>query len=266
MALKNYAPAPENTMIGKAKFFFSRFDASDAQVDGYMHMGNIDKAGITVKPTVKTNRSGMAAAAGVYRTAISQLDLNIKIEGFEFGPEQVAMASFADVPTAFTQGTATVSAEALASATQQKHGRAYRTLNREISAVVVLNGVATLVSGTDYIVQDAHAGLIYFPEAGAVVDTTAVTVSYTAAAIASTANMKSILGASVSKVRGAGLLVGDPTQGPNYEIVIPRLFLASASEMDYVATDFGKWTLEGTIEDNTSFNPLIPYFQQIRRA
>jgi hypothetical protein len=60
--------------------------------------------------------------------------------------------------------------------------------------------------------------------------------------------------------------VCDPTQGPNYEIVIPRVFLASASPMDYIGDDFGKWTLEGTIEDNSSFNPLIPYFQQIRRA
>lgn len=266
MAPKLYAPSSDLTLIGKGALWFDRFDATDTASGTLMSLGNCDKFGITVKPTVKKNYNSLNHSAAVYKTAVSQIDITIKVEGFEFGPDQIALASMADTPSTLTQATATVTTEALATAPVQKLGRAFQTLNREISAVIVSQGATTLVNSVDYVIKDAHLGIIYFPEGSAVVATTAVTVAYTAAAIAAAGNMRQILGASVSKVRGKLIYSGDPMTGPNYDVIVPRCFFASATEMDYIGTDFGKWSLDGDVEDNSGYDPTIPYFQQTRRA
>jgi hypothetical protein len=266
MAPSLYAPTPNLLLVGKGALWFDRFDASGALSGAMISLGNCDKFGITVKPTVIKNYTSLDSSAALYDSAVSQVDLTLTIEGFEFGPDQMALVSQAAVPTAFTQGTATVSAEVLAGATVQKSGRGFRTVNREISALVVTQSTTTLVSGTDYLIKDAHSGFIYFPEGSSVVNTASVTVAYTAAAIAAAANMSQLLAASVSQVKGKLFFYADPMRGPNWDVEVPRVLLTGGTEVDFIGTTYAKWKLAGDVLSNVAFDPTIPYYRQTRRA
>jgi len=260
-----YSPTPDLELIGKGRIFLDRFTSAGVRTGNYIALGNCGKFSVSVKPDVKKNYNAMTHSAGVYKTATARQDVSLKIEGFEFGPDAAALAVMSDLPTILTATGATVTGEALAAAGLQKHGRAYQTLQREVSALVLTQGATTLVNNVDYVLYDAHAGIVYFPETGAVVDTSAVTAAYTAGAILAAGNQAQVLGAQVSQIRGQLYFVGDPTTGPNWEVLVPRVFLVPTGEQDFISEDFLKWTLEGTIEDNTAFNPLIPYFQATRR-
>lgn len=267
MAPSLYAPTANLTLLGKGSLWLDRFvDATNVATGALMSLGNCDKFGITVKPTVKKLYTSLDHTAGNYATAVSQEDVTIMIEGFEFGPEQIALATMADVPTTFTQSSASVTTETLATAGVQKLGRAFRTVNREISALIVSQGATTLLVNVDYVLKDAHSGLIYFPEASAVVNTTAVNVAYTGAAVVAAGNMQQILGASVSKVRGKLFFYADPMTGPSYDVEVPRVFLTGGKETQYIGTDFAKWELTGDVENNTAYDPTVPYYRQTRRA
>lgn len=266
MAPSLYAPTPNLTLIGKGSIWLDRFDGTDTATGTLMSLGNCDKFGITVKPTVKKLFTSLDHTAGNYNTAVSQEDISITIEGFEFAPELLALGSMADVPTTLTQTTASVTAEVLASALVQKKGRGFRTVNREVSALVVTQSTTTLVVNVDYVLKDAHAGLIYFPEGSAVNATLSVTVAYTAAAIAAAGNMQQILGASVSKVRGKLFFYADPMTGPSWDVEVPRVFLTGGTEQDFIGTDWAKWKLTGDVENNSAFDPTVPYYRATRRA
>ena len=267
MAPKLYSPVSDLTLIGKGALWLDRFDATDTATGTLMALGNCDKFGIQVKDTVKKNYTAMDHTAGVYKTAISQREIMIKIEGFEFGPEVAAMNVLSDLPTAVTQTTASVVAEALAPVVVQKAGRAFQTVNREISAVIVIQSAVTLLLNVDYVIKDPHLGIIYFLETSpTVANAAAITCNYTAATIVAAGNMQQLLGGAVPKIRGKLIFSGDPMTGPNWDVIIPRVFLTPTAEMDFISNDFLKWKLDGTIEDNSAFNPALQYFKATRRA
>jgi hypothetical protein len=260
-----YAPSPNLTLIGKGAIWFDR-EVNGVPSGSMMALGNCDKFSIAVKPTVKKVYTSLDSTAAVYNTAVSQVDLTLTIEGFEFGDEQIALVSQAAPPTSLTQASATVTTEVLATAPTQKLGRGFRTLNREISALIVTQSTTTLVNNVDYVLKDAHSGLIYFPEGSAVVNTAAVTVAYSAAAIAASANMRQVLGASVSMIRGKLFFYADPMTGPSWDVEVPRVLLTGGTDLDYIGNDFGKWKLTGDVQSNLAFDPTIPYYRQTRRA
>lgn len=266
MAPVVFSPNGGLTLVGKGSLWLDEFDANDVSSGHYMALGNCDKFGITVKDTIKKNYNSMDHTAAVYRTTPVQRDMTLKIQGFEFGADQAKLNFMANDPTALAQSSGSIVAEALAAAGVTKKGRAFFTLNREISAVVVVCGAATLVAGTDYVVKDAHLGLIYFPEDSTVVDATAVTVSYTAAVINAASNMQQIFGGTRAAIRGRLVFSGDPMTGPNWDVIVPRVMLTPNQEQDFISADYLKWTLEGTIEDNSAYSPTIQYFQATRRA
>lgn len=259
-----YSPSPDLETIGKGRVFLDRFTAAGVRSGNYIHLGNCSKFSIGVKPDVKKSYNSMTHSAGVYKTATARQDLSAKMEGFELSPDAAAIAMMSDLPTMLTQTGGSVSAETLAAAGLQKHGRMFQTAEREVSALVLTQGATTLVNNVDYVLYDAHAGIVYFPELGAVADTSAVTAAYTAGAVLATANQAEVLGAQVSSVRGQLLFVGDPTTGTHWEVLIPRAFLTPNGDQDFISEDFMKWAVDATIEDNSSFDPTIPYFRAIR--
>lgn len=261
------APSASNVSLGRGKILFDRLDANGVRT-GFIHLGNCDTFSASVAVETKELADFTTNTSAPYKQVNTKTTADIKIAGFEFSPDILALNVLGDV-SAVTQSSATVTAEALASATQTKKGRIYRTAKRNISAVAVKQGATTFVLGTDYTILDATMGLISFPSTSTVVDATAVTIDYTAAAIVSTDGIKKIVGATNSKIEGVLTFVPDPAAGPSMEVVVYRANLAPDGELSWISEDFNKWSVSGSAQSDVAGSyggsAGSPYFEIVER-
>jgi len=250
------APNPANLLLGKGIVYIDRLDASGNRT-GELDMGNVELFEITPKPTVITQFSGRDHTAGLYATAVSQVESGIKITGSEFTKELAALALGGDNST-IVQTASTVTAEPFCASV--KLGRWFAVAKRSISAVVIKQGVTTLVAGTDYTV-DAVVGRIYFLPTGAAVAGTAATADYSYAVV----NLDTIRGMTTPLMQCYIRFVGDPSAGPIVEVEAWKVNLAPTAAVGLIDTKYGSWTLDGSAIADYVNHPTEPYFRQIIR-
>ena len=251
-------PSNLNLLLGAGELWFNRAD-DDV---GYAHMGNCTSFEMSFDDTVVKVVNRMTSALGTYRKITSERVGVVSITGQEFEPDNIALVTMGSV-TALTQGSGSAVAEVLATAAQARGERAYTTLNRKISAVVIKQGATVLVLDDDYVINDVEIGLITFNTSGTLfVSGTQIDIDYSFAADTSIA----VSGGSVNNIEGSVIFIGDPAAGGKFEVLIHKFSIEPEGGLEFIGDDFLDWTLGGEALDDSVTNPLFPFWQFIDRA
>jgi hypothetical protein len=254
-------PVPHLPMLGKGSILFDVFDAAGNST-GLQHLGNCTKLELDVKDDIATLFQSINKSVSLIASALKKREPSVSITGTDFSAEHMAIVMMAAGVVSNVQTVQTITAEALVGATPTKKGKFFRTLNGNLDVTlpantVVHQGVGTLIQGTDYIIADAALGLIYFPLASAVIDTTAVTIDYKTLA----ATNKVVQGATQPYIKGRLLFDPDPTDGQKIAVDIWKVNLNPDGVLGLIADDYGNWSLKGMILDDTANHPSAPYYQ-----
>lgn len=254
-------PNPHVPMLGKGSILFDRFDASGL-LTGYMPFGNCTKFELSHKDERANLFQSLNKSASLIATGLKKRTVSVSIVGTDFRSDMIALSLMSSGKTTLTTAVATITAEVLALASATLPGHYFALLNRNVDNVttppVLTCNSVTLVAGTDYIVVDPIEGLIYFPT------TTGATAGHQVTATYHTlvGSQDQVAGAVVPQVEGRLRFVPDPTDGQKIGVEAWRVNLYPAGQMGLIADDYGNWTLDGEVLDDTSNHPLSPYYLQ----
>jgi hypothetical protein len=249
-------PIPHLPMLGKGSMLLDVFDA-DGNLTGYQHLGNCS----TVEQDIKDDKAELFqhinGVPTLIATAVKKRTLSLKITGTDFSADHMAIALMSAGKTELNTGSTPVTGETLASATVTKKGKYFATAGRNLDpATISVSNPGALAAGTDYIVEDAVQGIIYFPLTSGVNDAAAVTVGYTP--IATTFDQVS--GAVEPFVRGRLRFVPDPTDGQKIGVEWWKCNLSPTGKLELIKDDYGNWELEAMVLDDSENHPTDPYF------
>ena len=250
-------PVPHLPMLGKGSVLFDRFDAS-GNPQGYIHLGNCHKFELDVKDDRAELYQSINAVPSLIATSLKKRTPTLAITGTDFSSDHMALAMMSSGKTTLSIVATPVTGEALAGLTPTKKGKYFATASRSITAATVAchQGATALVLGTDFIVADPVEGLIYFPSTGAVDDTKAVTVDYTP--IVKTFDQ--VAGGTQPVLTGRVRFVPDPSDGQKIAVEVWRCNLSPNGQIGLIADDYGNWTLDATVLDDTANHPNSPYY------
>ena len=253
-------PVPHLPMLGKGSILLDVFDSTGAPT-GFQHLGNCTKMELQIKDDIAELYQSLNKSVSLIATALKKRQPMLAITGTDFSSSHMAIAMMGQmVPLNVTAGN--ITAEPLASATATKKGKYFFTANRNMdplgTTTVVHQGATTLVQGTDYIIVDPVSGCIYFPLTSAVVDTTAVTIDYHTIV----GEFDQVNAATLPYINGKLKFQPDPTDGQKIGVDVWRVHLNPTGGTGLIAEDYGNWSLEARILDDSANHPTCPYFQQ----
>lgn len=254
-------PLPHDPMLGKGSILFDVLDAN-ANLTGYFPFGNCTKLELAHKDERANLFQSLNKSASLIASGLKKRTVSVSIVGTEFNSNMMAIAMMSGGVTQLTTAAATITAEVLAPAGVSKAGKYFALLNRNIDPTVtppvLTNNANTLVAGEDYILVDPIEGLIYFPT-----DTTADTPhSVTATYKTLVGEQDQVAGAVLPQILGRLRFVPDPTDGQKIGLEAWRVNLYPSGQLGLIADDYGNWTLDGEVLDDTSNHPLSPYYLQ----
>jgi hypothetical protein len=249
-------PVPHLPMLGKGSMLLDVFDA-DGNRTGYQHLGNLTVIEQDIKDDKAELFQHINATPTLIATAVKKRTVSLKLTGTDFSSDHMAIALMSPGKTQLETGSTPVSGEALASATVTKKGKYFATAGRNLDpATIVVSQTGALAAGTDYVVEDAVQGIIYFPLTSSVDDTAAVTVAYTPI----DTTFDQVAGAVKAFVKGALRFVSDPTDGEKIGVEWWRCNLTPTGKLELVKDDYGNWELEVMVLDDSENHPDNPYF------
>jgi hypothetical protein len=244
---------PHLPMLGKGSMLLDIFDA-DGNSTGYQHLGNCT----TVEQEIKDDKAELYqhinGTPTLIATAVKKRVVSLKMTGTDFSSDHMAIALMSDGKTTLTVVAGAVAGELLAAASVTKKGKYFATANRNIDAASVV--IAGLTLGTDFIVEDAVEGIIYFPLTSAVDDAAAVNVNYSKL----DGTFDQVAGAVRPFVKGKLRFVPDPTDGQKIGVEWHRCNLTPSGKIELIKDDYGNWELEVMVLDDSENHPDDPYF------
>src|SRR5512146_581534 len=253
--MSHITSAATNTVFGRGAIFFDRFDANGVQLNQWMHFGDCDSLATSISEDTVDLIDYTQNTGTPYNSATKSTTVALKISGFEFTPRMLAVVFKGDGST-FTQSATTVTGETLAPSTLTGLlGSYFRTANRNISAITVKQGTTTLVSATDWSLHDSLSGMVrILPSGSTVVDGTALTINYTAAALTAGSNaLETVRPFNTSTVQGSLLFVPKNSSGPLVEARYWSVKLSPDGDVSLISDDWLKWNLTGTVlSDSTA--------------
>lgn len=254
-------PVPHVPMLGKGSVMLDIFDTTSGLPTGFQHLGNCRKFELDLKDDIAELYQSINKSVTLIATALKKRQPKIVIEGTDFSSKHAAIFSMAASKTTLAQIAATITSEILITAVQAPNalGRFFRTaqLNIDPTAVppVLTSNAVTLVAGTDYVVMDPIKGIIYIP-LGSSIATHAVTITYNTLV----GSFDQVAGATIPFVQGHMLFVPDPVDGQKIGVDVWRVNLNPNGQIGLIADDYGNWTLDGNILDDTANHPLSPFY------
>lgn len=251
-------PLPHDPMLGKGSILIDRLDAS-GNPTGFMPIGNATKFELDMKDDRAELYSSMNATVTLIATALKKRQPTVSITGTDFKPDVAALFFMSTAKTTLAIAAGAITSEALASATVTKKGKYFPTASRNIDPATpptVKQGTTTLVQDTDWVLADPVEGLIYFPAGGAVLDTTAVTIDYSTL----DGNFDQVAGGTIPTVKAKLRFVPDPTDGQKIGVEIWKVNLSPNGQIGLIADDYGNWTLDGAILDDSAEHPDAPFY------
>lgn len=216
----------KNYTLGRGRVFFDPFVVGTFNKTGERYIGNTPEFNVTIE---SENLEHFDSDAGVRvkdDSVLLELNRTASIITDNIDPENVALFLLGATNTQ-VQTSGTVTGESLAA--QARKGRFYQlgvtagnpSGVRNVSAVTVLNGVTTLVAGTDYVL-DATLGRIELLTTSATInEANALTASYTRAA----ANRRQIITAANAEIAGALRFISTNPRGTLLDYYMPYVRL-----------------------------------------
>lgn len=267
--MATYTPSPDNVTFGRGKVMFAPFTTTAAPTQ-YFHFGNCDTFSIGVAPETVDMTNFMTETSAPYKSVVKKINIPIKVSGFEFSSFNNKINFMGDATT-YTQAAATITGETLASAAiTGLKGSFFRTTKRSISGPILTQGATTLVSGTDYTLEDTSAGVVKILSTGATVtDGTSLLLTYAHAALTGANVLTVVRGAVDTSVEGRLLFLPDNTTGPDNEVLVWNATLRPDGDVGFIGDDFLKWNLTGVVQDDSAGvyggSTVCPYFQVTTR-
>lgn len=257
----NY-PVAHVPMLGKGSILLDRFDPTTGLPTGFQHLGNCTKFELDVKDDLAELYQSLNKNVTLIATAVKKRQPKISITGTDFSSDHIAIAQMSTGKTTLATTATTVTAEALISAAQAAvaKGRYFQLANYNVDGSgtrpVLTQNSATLVDGTDWVLADAAKGLIYIPLTSGMDGTHAVTVTYHTLV----GSNDQVAGSTVPFVQAHLKFVPDPVDGQKIGCDIWRVNLNPNGQLGLIADDYGNWTLEGNILDDTANHPSAPFY------
>ncbi|MGH9685286.1 MAG: hypothetical protein ACRD4S_16950 [Candidatus Acidiferrales bacterium] len=252
-------PVPHLPMLGKGSILLDIFDANGLAT-GFQHLGNCTKFELDLKDDIAELYQSINKSVTLIATSLKKRQPKISITGTDFSSVHMAITQMSSGKTTLVTTVTTFTAEVLASATAIKHGRFFRTANPNVDNVttppVLTNNSVVLVVGTDYIVSDSIKGIFYFPLTSTVIDADNVTITYHTLV----GSFDQVAGATVPFIQAHLLFVPDPTDGQKIQCDLWRVNLNPNGQIGLIADDYGNWSLDGNILDDTANHPTDPFF------
>jgi hypothetical protein len=252
-------PIPHVPMLGKGSILFDIFDAAGLHT-GFRHLGNCTKFELDLKDDIAELYQSLNKNVTLIATAVKKRQPKISITGTDFSSDHIAIVGMSSGKTTLATTVTTYTAETLIPASVTNPiGRYFRTLHMNIdlgTAPVVTQGSA-MTAGVDYVLVDPVSGLFYIPVGSAIVGGTAVTVTYHTLV----GSQDQVAGATVPHQQGHILFVPDPVDGQKIGCDIWRANLNPNGQIGLIADDYGNWTLDCQILDDTANHPSAPFYQ-----
>jgi hypothetical protein len=253
-------PVPHVPMLGKGSVLLDIFDANGLAT-GFQHLGNCRKFELDLKDDIAELYQSINKSVTLIATALKKRQPKVVIEGTDFNSLHAAIFSMSSGKTTLAQTATTVTAETLITAAQAPTaiGRFFRAAQLNTDGVgtppVLTSNSVTLAAGTDYVLVDAVKSMYYIP-VGSTISTHAVTVTYHTLV----GNFDQVAGATIPFVEGHLLFVPDPVDGQKIGVDIWRVNLNPNGVIGLIADDYGNWTLDGNILDDTANHPSAPFY------
>jgi hypothetical protein len=258
-------PIAHVPMLGKGSILFDIFDPTTGLPTGLRHLGNCTKFELDLKDDIAELYSSLNKSVSLIATAVKKRQPKISITGTDFSSDHIAIAQMSSGKTTLATTATTVTAEVLITAAQtvKSVGRFFRLANNNVDGSgtrpVLTQNSATLVDGTDWTMPDPVTGLIYIPVGSAILTdgTHAVTATYHTLV----GSQDQVAGATVPFQTGHILFVPDPVDGQKIGCDIWRVNLNPNGQLGLIADDYGNWSLDGNILDDTANHPAAPFYQ-----
>jgi hypothetical protein len=265
-------PSPSNTLFGRGQIFFDRFDANGTDHGQFYSLGNCDSFAISTTTDEVDMTDYTQETSAVYNSAIKKTTVALKISGFEISVKNLGILLLGD-QTSYTQTAHTAAAQSetlVPTAITGLLGSFWRAPFRNVSAPTLVQGANTLVSGTDYEIFDAVAGVFrILPGGVTVVDSTVITYNYTAAAMTGATAQDVVRAANTVNIKGKLLFLGKPATGPKMEVLAFNVSLAPDGDFPLISDDFLKWSMKGTINSDAvglyGGSSVNPFYQAMPR-
>jgi hypothetical protein len=249
-------------MLGKGSILLDRFDPVTGLPTGFQHLGNCTKFELDLKDDIAELYQSLNKNVTLIATAVKKRQPKISITGTDFSADHMAIAQMSTGKTTVSTTATTFTGETLITAAQSAtaKGRFFRTLNPNVDPTgtppVLTQNSVTLTAGTDYVLVDAQKGLFYIPVTSTMDGTHAVTVTYHTLV----GSNDHVAGATVPFVQGHILFVPDPVDGQKIGCDIWRCNLNPNGQLGLIADDYGNWSLDGNILDDTANHPTAPFY------
>jgi hypothetical protein len=251
----------ENLLLGRGKVYFNRL-RSDGSYIGETFLGNCTTLEGTTSDETREKYSSAEAASPLLKRANIRRTMELSLTLDEFSKFNLALATMGD-NSFYTQNNTAVTAEAHNNVTQ---GTWVKLTYRSVSTVVVKNDAGsptTYTVTTDYVV-DAATGRIYIVPGGAIADATNLRIDYAKATI-TTANPTVRAGVS-GKIEGSLRFIGDPAEGPTWELEAWSVTLNPDGAIGFISDDFAEFTLKATVQADSVNHPTEPLYRLIYLA
>jgi hypothetical protein len=247
-------------MLGKGSILLDVFDSTGAPT-GFQHLGNCTKMEQQIKDDIAELFQSLNKSVSLIASALKKRTPMLAITGTDFSSAHMAIAMCGDlVPLSIAAGSVTT--EPLASATATKKGKYFFTAQRNLSPTpadtVLHQGATALVAGTDYVIVDPVTGCIYFPLTSSVSDTLAVTIDYKTVV----GEFDQVNAATKPYITGHLKFMPDPTDGQKIGLDVWRIRMNPTGGVGLIADDYGNWSMDARILDDSANHPTCPYFQQ----
>lgn len=257
-------PIAHVPMLGKGSILLDIFDPTTGLPTGLRHLGNCTKFELDLKDDIAELYSSLNKSVSLIATAVKKRQPKISITGADFSSDHIAIAQMSAGKTTLATTATTFTAEALISAAQsvKSIGRFFRLLHNNVDGVgtrpVLTQNSVTLVDGTDWILSDSVTGLIYIPVGSAIDVTGAFPVTATYHTLVGSQDQ--VAGATVPFQQGHIVFVPDPVDGQKIGVDIWRANLSPNGQLGLIADDYGNWSLDGNILDDTANHPNAPFY------
>lgn len=258
-------PLAHVPMLGKGSILIDIFDPTTGLPTGLRHLGNCTKFEIDLKDDIAELYGSLNKSVSLIATAVKKRQPKISITGTDFSSDHIAIAQMSSGKTTVATSAATITAEQVISAAQTVNsvGRFFRLANNNVDGsgtppVLTQNSV-TLVAGTDWILKDAQTGLIYIP-IGSAIDVSG-THNVTATYHTLVGSNDHVAAGTVPFQTGRIFFDPDPVDGQKIACDIWRANLNPNGQIGLIADDYGNWSLDGNILDDTANHPNAPFYE-----
>lgn len=240
----------DNLYIGTGKFYFDRFDPTTNLPTGIRRfVGEVSKGDVSISSTNKTRYTQTKASNNKIASLNIQQTHTLALDLMEFTKDNLALAFLGNLST-FTQPITAVTAEALA--TIHAVGDIVQLAERNPTSLILTGSSGPLTLGTDYEIENQGLGLIRMLTAG-----TTLTAAYTPG----TTGLPRIAAGTNPFITGRVIFVGDPMNGPGFDVEFWKVRFITSGVVGLLGTDFESFTLNGEVLDDSTNHASSPLYQ-----